>query len=62
MSRLVPGRLTGDMTETKNNETVLVLGATGKTGSRVAQRLAERGVEVRKASRPGFDWNDRSTW
>ncbi|UUV32407.1 NmrA family transcriptional regulator [Amycolatopsis roodepoortensis] len=50
------------MTETKNNETVLVLGATGKTGSRVAQRLTERGIEVRKASRPGFDWNDRSTW
>ncbi|WP_340681953.1 NmrA family transcriptional regulator [Amycolatopsis coloradensis] len=50
------------MTETKNNETVLVLGATGKTGSRVARRLTEQGIEVRKASRPGFDWNDRSTW
>ncbi|QXV57011.1 NAD(P)H-binding protein [Amycolatopsis sp. TNS106] len=50
------------MTETKNIETVLVLGATGKTGSRVAQRLTEQGVAVRKASRPGFDWNDRSTW
>ncbi len=62
MFRLIRRRLTKDMTETKNNETVLVLGATGKTGSRVAQRLSEQGVEVRKASRPGFDWNDRSTW
>lgn len=62
MFRLIGRRLTRGMTETKNNETVLVLGATGKTGSRVAKRLTERGVEVRKASRPGFDWNDRSTW
>ncbi|SEB38109.1 Uncharacterized conserved protein YbjT, contains NAD(P)-binding and DUF2867 domains [Amycolatopsis lurida] len=62
MFRLIRRRLTRDMTETKNNETILVLGATGKTGSRVAQRLTERGIEVRKASRPGFDWNDRSTW
>ncbi|MFI5564562.1 NmrA family transcriptional regulator [Amycolatopsis japonica] len=50
------------MTNTKNNETVLVLGATGKTGSRVAQRLTDLGIDVRKASRPVFDWNDPSTW
>ncbi|MGW4829081.1 NmrA family transcriptional regulator [Amycolatopsis japonica] len=50
------------MTNTKNNETVLVLGATGKTGSRVAQRLTALGIDVRKASRPVFDWDDRSTW
>ncbi|AGM06536.1 hypothetical protein [Amycolatopsis keratiniphila] len=50
------------MTNTKNNETVLVLGATGKTGSRVAQRLTDLGIDVRKASRPVFDWDDRSTW
>lgn len=62
MFRLIWRRLTRGMTETKNNETVLVLGATGKTGSRVARRLTEQGIEVRKASRPGFDWNDRSTW
>lgn len=43
----------------------LVLGGTGKTGRRVAQRLKARGVPTRIASRsgtPSFDWNDRSTW
>ena len=44
---------------------VLVLGATGKTGSRVARILSERGVAVRAARRDPavpFDWNNRSTW
>jgi uncharacterized protein YbjT (DUF2867 family) len=43
----------------------LVLGGTGKTGRRVAERLAERGLPVRIGSRfgePPFDWEDRSTW
>ena len=43
----------------------LVLGGTGKTGRRVAERLANQGVETRIASRsatPSFDWNDQSTW
>ena len=43
----------------------LVLGGTGKTGRRVAERLKARGVATRIASRsatPSFDWNDRSTW
>jgi uncharacterized protein YbjT (DUF2867 family) len=47
---------------------VLVIGATGTTGSRVAAGLAERGVPVRPATRtprePGqirFDWTDRDT-
>jgi uncharacterized protein YbjT (DUF2867 family) len=43
----------------------LVLGATGKTGRRVAQRLWDRGFSVRAGSRSGeppFDWNDRETW
>lgn len=43
----------------------LVLGGTGKTGRRVAERLASRGIETRIASRsadPTFDWNDQSTW
>lgn len=62
MFRLIRRRLTSAMTNTKNNETVLVLGATGKTGSRVAQRLTALGIDVRKASRPVFDWDDRSTW
>lgn len=45
---------------------VLVLGATGKTGSRVAQKLAGRGIAVRAAARKGadihFDWNEPSTF
>ncbi|WP_238012528.1 NmrA family transcriptional regulator [Dactylosporangium sp. AC04546] len=41
---------------------MLVIGATGKTGRRVAQRLAEAGVAVRGVSRPVFDWERRETW
>ncbi|MDT0448188.1 NAD(P)H-binding protein [Streptomyces hesseae] len=47
------------------SETFLVLGATGKTGRRVADRLREAGKTVRSASRSGetrFDWQDESTW
>jgi uncharacterized protein YbjT (DUF2867 family) len=43
----------------------LVLGGTSKTGRRVAERLAARGLPVRIGSRagePSFDWEDRSTW
>ncbi|MGA5462650.1 NmrA family NAD(P)-binding protein [Mycobacterium sp. NPDC050041] len=47
---------------------VLVLGATGTTGRRVAAILTDRGVPVRSATRnptsPGhvrFDWTDRAT-
>ncbi|WLW58115.1 NAD(P)H-binding protein [Streptomyces sp. YU58] len=48
-----------------NDEMILVTGATGKTGGRVARLLKERGVAVRAGSRsgtPSFDWTDRSTW
>ena len=48
-----------------NAPLTLVLGATGKTGSRVVRRLADRGLPVRAGSRaatPAFDWEDRSTW
>ncbi len=44
---------------------ILVLGATGKTGRRIAQRLAAAGVPVRAGSRsatPAFEWFDSSTW
>jgi uncharacterized protein YbjT (DUF2867 family) len=43
----------------------LVLGGTGKTGRRVAERLTKRGVPVRIGSRgadPPFDWEDQATW
>jgi uncharacterized protein YbjT (DUF2867 family) len=44
----------------------LVLGATGKTGSRVANRLRSQGQAVRTAARSGaeahFDWDDPQTY
>ena len=45
--------------------TTLVLGGTGKTGRRVAERLTARGLPVRIGSRsaePPFDWEDQATW
>jgi uncharacterized protein YbjT (DUF2867 family) len=50
------------MTTTKPT---LVIGATGKTGRRVAERLTNAGLPVKAASRNGatrFEWNDPSTW
>jgi uncharacterized protein YbjT (DUF2867 family) len=48
------------------NRRVLVLGATGKTGSRVAGQLSALGISVRTAARGGadvrFDWNDPATF
>lgn len=44
---------------------VLILGGTGTTGRRVAQRLQRREAPVRIASRAGdppFDWHEPSTW
>jgi uncharacterized protein YbjT (DUF2867 family) len=46
-------------------EDTLVLGATGKTGRRVVERLQARGLPVRAGSRAGsppFDWEDPGTW
>jgi uncharacterized protein YbjT (DUF2867 family) len=43
----------------------LVLGGTGKTGRRVAERLSARGLPVRLGSRSGeppFDWERPDTW
>lgn len=76
MSRPDGAGLTGHMTTTKNNTAnrtlndtttrpILVLGSTGKTGSRVTAQLRQRGHEVRGASRKGpvtFDWTDENTW
>ena len=47
----------------KNN--ILVIGGTGKTGRKVAERLTKLGQEVRIGSRsesPAFDWQDQQTW
>jgi uncharacterized protein YbjT (DUF2867 family) len=48
-----------------DQELTLVIGGTGKTGRRVAERLEARGVPIRIGSRSGqppFDWLDPSTW
>ncbi len=47
------------------NQTILVIGSTGKTGSRIAAILAERGSSVRHGSRKAaipFDWEAPETW
>jgi len=48
-----------------STDPILVIGGTGKTGRRVAERLTARGVPVRigsRSARPRFDWDDPSTW
>jgi uncharacterized protein YbjT (DUF2867 family) len=50
---------------TKTSNLTLVLGGTGKTGARVARRLAGLGLPVRTAARHGgdihFDWDEPAT-
>lgn len=44
---------------------ILVIGATGKTGSRVANKLEELGHPVRRGARGAaipFDWENSETW
>ena len=50
---------------TDSNDLYLVIGATGKTGRRVAEKLREKGLSVRAVSRSteiAFDWNSQSSW
>lgn len=50
---------------TESKRTVLVIGANGKTGRRVAERLRNANYPVKAASRSSettFDWDDESTW
>jgi uncharacterized protein YbjT (DUF2867 family) len=57
--------MNGMTRHTHETKTTLVLGGTGKTGRRVAQRLTDRGLTVRIGSRtgePAFDWDDENTW
>jgi len=49
----------------KNNNNILVIGGTGKTGRKVASKLIEAGQNVRIGSRsatPAFDWDNPETW
>lgn len=80
MGNLTAGRLPGGMTthdhiqhlqsrptgmSDTTSGTILVTGGTGKTGRRIAERLAARGQPIRvgsRAGRPPFDWAERSTW
>lgn len=51
--------------ETSSGATTLVLGATGKTGSRIVSRLKQRNLPTRIGSRsavPPFDWSRESGW
>jgi uncharacterized protein YbjT (DUF2867 family) len=53
------------MNDNTTHRTTLVLGGTGKTGRRVAQRLRERDLPIRigtPSGNPPFDWNDEATW
>ena len=52
-------------TPSTNTDLTLVIGATGKTGRRVAQGLEAKGRAVRIGSRsaiPGFDWEREEGW
>lgn len=49
----------------KEKDLTLILGGTGKTGRRVAERLAAKGHRVRIGSRsavPSFDWDNEKSW
>lgn len=49
----------------KKKDLTLVLGGTGKTGRRVADRLKANGQNVRIGSRsavPSFDWDNEQSW
>ncbi|WP_033281534.1 NAD(P)H-binding protein [Streptomyces sp. NRRL F-525] len=51
------------MAQNARNMTIVVTGASGRTGRRVAEAARAAGLTVREASRArGFDWADRSTW
>ncbi|MEV6431552.1 NmrA family transcriptional regulator [Nocardia sp. NPDC051463] len=49
----------------RTSEYILVLGGTGKTGSRIVERLRAIGAPVRVGSRsvdPPFDWDNPASW
>ena len=48
-----------------SNQPITVIGATGKTGSRVTMKLEAKGLPVRRGARRSdtpFDWEDPTTW
>ncbi|WP_327310011.1 NAD(P)H-binding protein (plasmid) [Streptomyces sp. NBC_01298] len=56
---------TTQQTQNDNDLRTLVIGGTGKTGRRVAEKLTALGRLVRIGSRsgePAFDWNEPESW
>lgn len=54
-----------EKTRNSDQKPVLILGGTGKTGRRVAQRLSKLEFPVRigsRAGKPAFDWNNQASW
>ncbi|MEQ8347181.1 MAG: hypothetical protein RIB84_25020 [Sneathiellaceae bacterium] len=65
MNGLVQGGSPRGATGGSTPAPILVLGGTGKTGRRVAARLAGQGHKVRlgsRAGRPAFSWDDPAGW
>ncbi|MFI5986728.1 NAD(P)H-binding protein [Streptomyces sp. NPDC098789] len=57
--------MTQNTQNTQNAQITLVIGGTGKSGRRVAEKLTAQGLPVRVGSRhgePAFDWNQPDTW
>lgn len=57
--------MTNHTTKFTQDHPVLVLGGTGKTGSRIVSKLRALGIPTRVGSRsasPSFDWDNESTW
>ena len=49
----------------RTNNTILVIGSTGKTGKRVADQLEKRGIPIRHGTRSAeipFYWENPRTW
>ena len=52
-------------TENMKTENILVIGGTGKTGSRIVEQLKKKGITPRIGARnesPSFNWHDKDTW
>ena len=65
MVRLAPSRLAELMTTSRTTSTITLIGGTGHTGRRVADRLRARGLDPRIGSRSGtppFFWERPETW
>ncbi|MBB0230912.1 NmrA family NAD(P)-binding protein [Streptomyces calidiresistens] len=61
----VPSTSSTRSTSSSPSSPTLVIGGTGKTGRRVAERLTARGLPVRIGSRSGeppFDWGKPASW